>query len=169
MNKQIFTFAFALIALIFFSCNNDDDGGSTTSPDPIVGTWNITEINFNFQEDGVETFDQSFSTDVCSSTFFFSFEEDNTLTIPNIEFDLDFDLNDNASLICDDLGGTISGSWSFNSGNDYIINFDGEPSQVQVNFSNNDANVEIIIVEEDFDEFDQITYTDTITFRGTKN
>jgi len=159
-------FVFASI-LVLLSCSNDDDGSSTDNA--IVGTWEITEINFNSQEDGIVVTDQTFSTDVCNAPFFFTFESGGDLSLSNVELEFEIDFDDEPILICQVDNGVLPGNWSNISGNNYVITVENEPSQAEITFSNNNTTIEIIVIEEFTDDIDDITYTDTVTFRGNLN
>jgi hypothetical protein len=163
---KLILFLFTVIFLLQ-SCNNDDD--NSNAENPISGTWEITEINFNSQEDGVVVTDETFSTDVCNAPFIFAFGPDGDFSIPDAELEFDVDFNDNAILLCSVSDGTLPGSWEQTSGNNYILTIENEPSEAEIRLSDNDNSIEIILVNEDYDEIDDITYTDTITFIGVRN
>jgi|GEM_PF-2129004 len=156
-----------LLLLVASSCSDDDD--SMVNANPIVGNWEILEINFNLQEDGVVTFDQAFSTDVCNAPLIFAFESDNDFNITNASLELDFGFDGNPSLICSMGNGTLPGSWEQTSGNNYMITSEGEPSEAQILLSNNSNTIEVIVINEYFDQVDDTLRTDTLTFRGTRN
>jgi hypothetical protein len=152
--------------LVLQSCSNDDDNNTEN---PIVGTWEITELNFNSQEDGVVVSDETFSTNVCNAPLLFIFEANGDFSLSNAEIEFNIDANNNPSLFCQINSGVLPGSWVKTSGNNYVLTVDNDPAQTEIIVSNNNTRIEIRIIEEDFDEFDNITYTDIITFRGDSN
>jgi hypothetical protein len=157
--------AFASI-IVILSCSNDDDGSADNA---IVGTWGISEINFNSRENGAVVANETFSTDVCNAPLIFTFGTDGDFSLSNVELEFDVDVDNNPFLFCQINSGVLSGNWVRNSGINYVLTIDNDPAQAEIIVSNNNTTIEIRIIEEDFDDVDDITFTDTITFRGNLN
>ncbi len=167
MSRNIYLSLFIVFGLLVSSCSSDD-GDSNSIEREVVGTWEMVEFDFNYQEDGVVVFDQSFSADGCNSPIVFTFSPEGVLTNTNFELDLDEDFNNNVVLVCDVFGSDVTGTWEFISGNSYELVIDGESGLVDINFSDNNNTIEIVISFTDFDEIDDITYTETVTLRGSR-
>jgi len=161
--KKLF-YAATLCLSVFFvsSCDSDDDNGSSTNT--IVGNWEIFEINFFISSDE-GTLDETFPTDVCNMPFIISFTEDGGAILPDGDIGLNFE--GNPSLNCSLNGSDINGTWQLVSGNDYILIQEGDVSNAEINVSNSNNTIEIIIDGSDPDDSDPTTQI--ITFRGNRN
>mgnify|MGYP006290419481 CR=1 FL=1 len=166
MKKYLNLLIVLFIGVSLSSCDNDDDGGNTPAADPVVGTWQITQVNQTVEENGSVVFDETFSTDACNSDIFFTFVNGGQLTLTEFELDFDFDFNGNVSLDCQVYNNDLNGGWSLITGNTYSINVDGETNQVTITFSNNNNAFDLSF---SFTEtVDGDTFTESVTLSGNR-
>ena len=158
--KNFIRLTFLVVFVLFISsCDSDDDNGS--SKQPLVGTWQIYEVNFfeSFLVNGnEETSDESFLTENCDPIPFFSFDADGTLTFISFEIDLDEIGIDDASCVFVEQ---LSGTWSLINNNIYRLTVDNDPVEVEITFSNNNDNVDIIFDGSDEEGEFIVTYKAT--------
>jgi hypothetical protein len=163
MKKLFYICTLFVLSLLVTSCGDDDEQNTT---DPIVGTWEIYEVEYDvtFVEDGVEeSFQETFTTENCNAPITFAFAEDGTLTVSNFEVDFEDDNDDGFLLDCTVLADDLVGTWQLVSGNDFILGLDNESAQVEIYLSNNNTTIEIEITEVDDLEADE---SSVVIFRG---
>jgi hypothetical protein len=163
MKKEISLSLIIVLSFFVTSCNDDDDAGVN----PIVGTWNIFEIEIEFSDqDGTEG--ATIPTSLCSTDYIFTIAPNGVLTVTDISFDYDEYVEGNLDFVCEVNGGVLTGSWELTSGNSYNLTVDGETTLATVNFSNGNNTFEIVAV---IDETDDPTdpFTQTTIFRGNRS
>ncbi|MGO1584815.1 lipocalin family protein [Mesonia sp.] len=139
--KKVKLLAFLFLTLSLSSCNTDDDGG--TNANTIVGLWKVDSIVF----DG-----EIKELDGCESKNTIKFSSDETYTSTSYS---DFYPQNQCEV--DDI---FTGTWEFISGNNYRIFEDGETTNIEIIFSDNNNKFSTTDVETD----EGVEYTTTITF-----
>ena len=151
MKKQLILFLVVFSVGLLSSCSSDDDGGSPPT-NTVVGSWSIDEFNLLVEENGIVVFDETASTNSCNQNIIFTFQNSGSLTTPVFELDFDFDIDGNASLVCEVEDNNQNGTWENINGNIYFIAIDGETNETQINFSNSNNTFEFILTDNDGDE-----------------
>jgi hypothetical protein len=144
---------FNIIIVLFFgisitSCDSDDDGNAPQI-DRIIGTWQIVEISEFVNENDTVLLDETFSTDACNSSIFFTFTNGGQLTVTEFDYDIISDFDGNLSLDCAVEDTSISGGWELAGGNTYNLTLDGETVQVLVSYANDNETINMIIINLD--------------------
>lgn len=139
--KKVKLLAFLFLTLSLSSCSKDDDGG--TNANTIVGLWKIDSIVFDGE---IEELDN------CESQNTLEFSNDGTYTSTGYD---DFNPQNQCEVY-----EVLEGTWEFVSGNDYKITGEGETTNIEIIFSDNNNKFSSTDVETD----EGVEYTTTITF-----